>query len=72
MGDIADEMLKRYGYADDDGMPYMDDYLDMTDDEIHKATATCRTEKLKSIRTCSHGWSNATTQTPPKSDTKKI
>ncbi len=50
MGEIADEMIERYGYPNEDGPPEPEDYLDMTDDELRKATAKCRNAKLVSIR----------------------
>ncbi len=50
MGEIADDMLERYGYPNEDGPPEPEDYLYMTDSELRKATAQCRSEKLKSIR----------------------
>ena len=50
MGDIADEMLERYGYPPEDGPPRPVDYLEMSDDELREATSQARSEKVKSIR----------------------
>ena len=44
MGEIADDMIERYGYSPEDGPPEPEDYLDMTDDELRKATAQCRSQ----------------------------
>jgi hypothetical protein len=56
MGEIADDLLERYGYPPDDA-PSPDDYLDMTDAELRAATSACRTAKLKSIRAWPHALS---------------
>ena len=34
MGEIADDLIERYGYPDEDGPPKPEDYLDMTDEEM--------------------------------------
>jgi hypothetical protein len=57
MGEIADDMTERYGYPNEDGPPEPEDYLDMTDEELRKATAMCRSGKLKSIRAWPHALS---------------
>ena len=50
MGEIADDLIERYGYPDEDGPPKPEDYLDMTDEEMVKASSFVRTDKLKGIR----------------------
>jgi len=49
MGDMADYYLESYGDSDED-FPEPKDYLYMTDDELRKATSTCKSAKLQSIR----------------------
>lgn len=50
MGEIADDIIERYGYPPEDGPPRAEDYLDMTDKELIAASSMCRSKKLKSIR----------------------
>lgn len=52
MGEMAD-FINEQG-RDDMGPPEAEDYLDMTDDELRKGTALCRSAKLKSIRAWPH------------------
>jgi hypothetical protein len=52
MSDMAD-FVNDQG-RDDMGPTEAEDYLDMTDDELRKETAACRSAKLKSIRAWPH------------------
>lgn len=54
MGDMADMLNDDYGDRDNMGMPEPEDFLDMTDDDLRKETAMCRSAKLKSIRAWPH------------------
>lgn len=57
MGEQVDYLLDDLGYSNADGPPEPEDYLGMSDDELRKATALCRTKKLKSIRSWPHALS---------------
>lgn len=51
--EIADYLMQCF----EEGPPEPEDYLDMTDDELRKETAMCRSAKLKSIRVWPHALS---------------